>query len=406
MSLQKKELAARFEKIFLYGFVSTLLLPIKFNLIFVYLMATVWLYLGRYRDFYRQFKNSKPFFTLMVFYLVLALSLFYSKDLTAGLKALETKLPLVFVPLFIATIPWSISLRNNIIRTYIISCVIISIYSIISTIIVYDIESNELNYFSFTLPNTVGLNSTYYAIYIVFALFFLVNGIFEFQLFPKWLTISLSIYLMIFLHLIGSRTPVGLFIICVTGYLVYLIFSKKYRRHRKLAVWTLTITSVTVTLAVLYIPYLNSRVLQVFQNFSKDPRYYIHQSCFNIIKEHPITGVGIGDYQQELRHQFEKMGFAEGLKKNYNPHNDWLCTYLSSGIFGIIAFATMFGVLIVRTFKEPSFISSSFLVFFLFATQTECIFNRNKGITLFSLMVTMIFILKLFNEREVKTAHV
>ena len=68
----------------------------------------------------------------------------------------------------------------------------------------------------------------------------------------------------------------------------------------------------------------------------EDPRMYIWKSATNLIKEHPIIGYGVNNYENALVAEYEKSGFQQGFISKYNTHNQFLGFQLEFGIVGPI----------------------------------------------------------------------
>lgn len=88
----------------------------------------------------------------------------------------------------------------------------------------------------------------------------------------------------------------------------------------------------------------------VTEIFRKDPnvmtRSQIYRKSFEIIREHPILGVGFGTITQSLG--------ADERGAGLNESNIFLQIWASSGILGLIAFAIIFGYLFIYSFRRIS----------------------------------------------------
>jgi O-antigen ligase len=98
------------------------------------------------------------------------------------------------------------------------------------------------------------------------------------------------------------------------------------------------------------ISFYKSRGKVVTEIFRKDPnvmtRSQIYQKSFEIIREHPLLGVGFGTITQSLG--IDERG--AGL----NESNIFLQIWASSGILGLIAFVAIFGYLLIYSFRRIS----------------------------------------------------
>jgi hypothetical protein len=88
----------------------------------------------------------------------------------------------------------------------------------------------------------------------------------------------------------------------------------------------------------------------VTEIFRKDPnvmtRSQIYQKSFEIMREHPILGVGFGTITQSLG--------ADERGAGLNESNIFLQIWASSGIFGLFAFVAILGYLFIYSFRRIS----------------------------------------------------
>jgi hypothetical protein len=88
----------------------------------------------------------------------------------------------------------------------------------------------------------------------------------------------------------------------------------------------------------------------VTEIFRKDPnvmtRSQIYRKSFEIIREHPILGVGFGTITQSLG--------ADERGAGLNESNIFLQVWASSGILGLIVFVAIFGYLFIYSFRRIS----------------------------------------------------
>src|SRR5690606_14201531 len=62
-----------------------------------------WLIQGEYKLYWTNLRSKKSLWWIIVIYFLLALSLFWSEDVTYGFKDLRIKLPFIVIPLVMAT---------------------------------------------------------------------------------------------------------------------------------------------------------------------------------------------------------------------------------------------------------------------------------------------------------------
>lgn len=118
------------------------------------------------------------------------------------------------------------------------------------------------------------------------------------------------------------------------------------------------------------------QVVSIFQfNFTygsiKD-RIDLWSKSWEIIKDRPVTGVGLGDWEQALLAKGNKGMLSEDNKTFFQrPHNDFLWVCSESGIFAMLCYIGIFGgavyMLLSSIWKEPRGPNTLFNYFLLFA---------------------------------------
>jgi O-antigen ligase len=128
----------------------------------------------------------------------------------------------------------------------------------------------------------------------------------------------------------------------------------------------------------------------VTEIFRKDPnvmtRSQIYKKSFEIIRKHPVLGVGFGTITQNLG--------ADERGAGLNESNIFLQIWASIGILGLIAFVAIFGYLFIYAFRRLSPICPLNMFFGCPVTGDD--FEKNLNIFMF-LSLLSILIPNLFN---------
>ncbi|MCJ7458399.1 MAG: O-antigen ligase family protein [candidate division Zixibacteria bacterium] len=165
----------------------------------------------------------------------------------------------------------------------------------------------------------------------------------------------------------------------IFAFIIYFIFFKSRNKTRE-------ILAVAGYLVLIYLidPQILGRSLIAVQAGSfeqADIRSVIWSTSFNIFKDHPLFGIGFGNfpifYQRYLKVPSEIFGHA---------HNDFLNVAVNAGIVGFLAFIFMWVVFlknILRRYKEKKESYSKALILggvlsviaFLLASQFQCYYT-------------------------------
>ena len=118
--------------------------------------------------------------------------------------------------------------------------------------------------------------------------------------------------------------------------------------------------------------------------------FYI--STFNILKEHPIIGVGLGDFKQETAKEINKPQYSYLTKytkkfmSTNTPHNQYLLILLQTGIVGLFFFLLYIYYFIKLPIfdKEIKDLSLLFITIFLVGCMTNTVLTVQFTLVLFS----------------------
>ena len=101
---------------------------------------------------------------------------------------------------------------------------------------------------------------------------------------------------------------------------------------------------------------------------------------WELFKENPIMGVGIGDKYDALIKKYDEKDFQFAIKTKKNVHNNYLDILYSMGIIGLVVFLIAWIILpVVYAKQNQDYLT--ILIIFTFATAwiTEIYFDRSLG---------------------------
>ena len=104
----------------------------------------------------------------------------------------------------------------------------------------------------------------------------------------------------------------------------------------------------------------------------------------NVIQNHWALGVGSGDGQDTLMESYREKGFVEGLRNNYNTHNQYLGTWITLGLPGLIL------LLLMLWPWERDELWTCFLVLIFISFLTENMLDTQKGVVFFSFFYALL----------------
>lgn len=177
-------------------------------------------------------------------------------------------------------------------------------------------------------------------------------------------------------------------------------FSKKYKRK------LLAIFGLITTLVIVLVLYKFENIKDIVFTGSLEERYYVWQNTFEMIKEHPVLGVGGGNFQI----YFPKYGLEEftylnkeialGYETFQRPHNDFLWIFSETGFIGIFVYLFFIGSILVYSIKKSSskglknrnkyFVFVLFLIAYIVIAIFDFPWERSEHQMMFLLFLTQV----------------
>jgi O-antigen ligase len=340
-------------------------------------------------------KNENVYFGFQItFWILIAFSYFWSHHKEVSLLDLEIKMSLLIIPLvfYYGGIP--LMRRKNLVLlsffVFMLCYSIINIYYVLcclyySANTIHWFLGNYENYTYLCLPNLQ--HHTYLSLYLTFAIFIGLDLIFRTKnyingVFLKVIIIIGTLILSFFVFLINSRAGILALLITLPIY----ILLKIPGRFKILAI---SACSIFVLTSSCYFLSSNPRVKQIttavkedpkqISNPEKsDPRIGIWTASWDCVKEHIWFGVGNGDSRAAMikkyiqKAQNDKYYNLLNNGKLYNSHNQYLETWLTTGILG---FLLLLGTLLIPFFRDRKTRHYELLAAFIIITALSFIFE-------------------------------
>lgn len=188
---------------------------------------------------------------------------------------------------------------------------------------------------------------------------FIIYGIYIFRDWRRWISILSFILISILLILLKTRAvwlgglialPVAMAIL-VYGYKQFGL-STKFRNN---TIYSTLLLIITGSLMIVFInnnQYIN-RLKSITQPGLHDNIYrlMIWESTLKMALDHPITGVGAGNWQFNLPKYLKGKNFQKEQLNWIRPHNDFLWVLTEKGFIGFILYLSLFAFIIVHAFK-------------------------------------------------------
>ncbi|MDD2653092.1 MAG: O-antigen ligase family protein [Sulfurimonas sp.] len=302
----------------------------------------IWLRIGEFKKNFNTLKSNKVILAILFLTTLYIMSLFWSDDLTHGLKyTIKKESRLLLIPLFM------LFAKKEHIKYYLYAFVI---GASISELFSYAIFFGIIPYFghaTYDSPNPF-LGHIVYSPIIAMAIYILLYYILFDSNISKKEKIIYGIFfttMTINLFISGGRAGQVMFF----GVLIIILF----QYYNKQIIKTITMFSIITPLILVSfystLPNFKERVdaafsdiaqLETDRSTSLGLRITFALNSMEVIKDNPIFGVGSGGFKKNYEGVNQKL--SPNLPDTVNPHNTYIFVLVELGLIGIFAVLAIF----------------------------------------------------------------
>lgn len=363
-------------------------------ILIVFLILTTFLRISTYKNLFKLLK-SIDFYILIAPFLLIVIGYFYSTNRPEAFVNIETGSSLIIFP-FILYFSRNNHLKekfNWIFKAFVISVLFSYVILWVEALPKY-LENGDaffLYYTSFSkiikTPNHLSYNVLFAVVIVLLNLFgiedLLIKKRSKFSIF---INLFLFLVLSVYLFQLVAKSTIFIYLLIILLVLAISYYKKIIKTY---ALATLLIFVIGLSLSMLAIPRVKTRFTNLIelvvnrdkvdytQQESSTMRFSAMKSSVEIIKENWLIGVGPGDVVDELELSYERNNFRAAECKHTNPHNQFLRSFLMSGIFGLISLILIFYILFRNGIKKKSVLAFlwSFIMLIIFLVDDMFIFR-------------------------------
>lgn len=315
----------------------------------------------------------------ILYFLVLLLGLFFSEDVGFGFKVIESNLSFIVLPFVLGTclLRYSIDIKKTIF-VFSLGLTLACLICLAFALLAYSDNNRIQLFFSDELTDRLGFHPTYFAYYLIFSITFLLYTLFfeETKNSYSSITVSLIIFLFIFLLLSGGQTTFITFSLMLSFFILKFLTEKQTTRR-----WLTFFISTGMLSFMFAFSYMINRESSTLYSDDWD-RMVLWESAINA---HPNfwIGVGTGDFKTALNQYYLENNLKQYATEAYNSHNQFIQTLFSNGLAGIVTLLIMLIRPLYFALRNGGVLE--ILIFFPFVIygMTEVFLGRFQGIILF-----------------------
>jgi O-antigen ligase len=336
--------------------------------------------------------KNKWTYVLLGFFFIHVFGYFFSTNKVAALNAIEIKLSFLAFPILIFASRYNEMQIKKIIIAFVSGCLLASVICLFRATYLYYFEDFNAFFYS---EFTYFMHPSYFAMYLIFAQLIVM------LYYPKWLShltnlgIKMGFMSVIFLGSIFlCSSKMGL----ITAFLVLpitlgvILYNSGYK---KMIIGLVLSLFVGITIAYKLFPSPFDRIKMALKVTSSSEmidktnvestavRILIWHESIKIIKENLIFGTTPGDANDRLVQAYEKEGLTGAFQKKLNAHNQFLQTFIGTGILGFILLFLMTIGSLIYGFIKKNYILFLFTILIVFNFLVESMLQSQAGFIFF-----------------------
>jgi O-antigen ligase len=343
-------------------------------------------------------------------YLLYVAGMLYTSDTGTGGRDLETKLSLFILPLVMVSSEMvSAETLKKVLHAFVAGCGIAmllctghSIYDYYDEIaqvragLVHDTYISTEFFFASRLSWFV--HPSYCAMYVTFAMawVFVCATARETDLFFV-LLLALNLAFTVFILFLASKLGM------VTAMLCWLVFIIAFIRKRKWylygtvffvllmgGVFLLATRSQIIASRFAYAWQAINAPVDITSSESSTVRLLIWKAGREVIGEHVLAGVGTGDLHAALDEKYTKYGMTGALEHHLNAHSQYLQTFITIGLPGILVLLWMLVRPLARAWRWGAWMFFFFILLFMINILVESMLELEAGVLFFSFFYSLL----------------
>lgn len=359
----------------------------------------------------REWKFDFRFFLLMIAIIVpYAIGLCFSQNMPLALSIVQVKMMLCILGLlfgFVALRP-TIEQQKKALNIFCIASLLIAIIGNMMIVVKgYAVESADFAFsYRISLEEYIGLHPTYYCAIVYMAAFIKLHQILTAPFragVQSWFWLLLITLCVAAGLLAASRATMIAFAVITAIFIINLARTHPYR-------WWFLGGLVVIGVSLAMVPSIKARLMEINSANMKAPtrnndngtnvRSGIFTCNAELLDENWVWGLGTGNVQKALNDCLGKFDTTVYDTHDYNTHNEYLNSWLTAGLLGLLTFVGTLLYSFWLAFKSVNRLHVYFLAFMCICFLTENYLERQAGVTLFALMQMLFLATKHEKETE------
>ncbi|PKV48795.1 O-antigen ligase [Aquimarina sp. MAR_2010_214] len=383
-------------------YIAFFLLPLGINLPTPFFIISIIFGIGMMFRSEKKFVLDKSLLLFPLYFIVMSLGLIYTDNLISGFDLVQRSLSLLLFPLIFLFVKEDATTVKRLFDFLLVGLVVsfcINVFKAAENLVWHVVDEKENIEIFFFLEGVArewhhffvgplfsrSVNTNYISIYILLVLSYYLKNKLQSRL-------QLAIVLILFSYLFLLASVAAYLILFIMSILLISDIADKQDKY------TMTIIFLMGMLLFLNNPRISDFYSRM-KDFNSTGEYYdiitsekskllAWDASIELIKDAPIFGYGVGDANDVLIEKYKELNYTLNYTNKYNAHNQFLQTYLQSGIIGFGVLVSIFVLLAIRM-KRSRNEFSVFLILFI-SLLFESMLVRFNGIVFFSIVTPLL----------------
>lgn len=353
-------------------------LPTKITVnVFIVLSLAAWLFSNPFKALFIKTRRLPVLLAIVLFYVLHAIALLYTRNLNEGLFSLEIKISLFIFPLVFYSVSFSRGHIHFFVKAFIAGCLLCCALCLGRAAWMW-LSARE-NYFYYSLLGWFQ-HPSYLAMYLTFCC----CALLLMNVWSRRIKLWLIVFFSAFIIMLSSKTGI---IIHFVSMLLCVVFLQQNKKHVLMAIAAMF---ALIVLIMICVPGMRQRFdtalkanheARVDKTTSESTavRLLIWNEAMQVMKEHPLMGVSPGDANDELYQRYQTNGLSGAFEHRLNAHSQYFQTSIGLGMLGLASLLSVFVFPLLRQKGRLKlmFLLIVFLHFFtesMLQTMAGCIF--------------------------------
>ncbi len=359
-------------------------------------------------------RNKWPMLIFIALYLFHLLGMFFTEDVSRGLRDLEQKFSLLLFPVLFGTFPqWRPEHRRKVVRAFVLGCLFMLIVSFVESFLKLASGASMRAFYMSEFSRVH--HPSYVAMYLNFAMAAILLGLFQAARLKKGLGMWWWLFPLMAATLVCPASKMGLLQFAFLA-LFFLFFAFRQNQLKSPALAILALSVVALSLSILSDPYTATRLTKAAEVVQSDgqpdhvretettvARLHTWNITWSIMKQHPF-GVGTGDGHNTLMAAYDEAGLKMLAATGLNPHNNYLQVGLAFGFPGLLLFIFSLVYPFRKIIQHKDWLYAFFLLGMFMHLGVESMLEKQSGVVFFAFFNALLFFS--LPQKEISPAEV